>query len=1185
MSDERVDVDGESESLLRELWLTPVGRRWILKAGLGSAAAVAVANLRVWSDPAVAVAAKLAPRSSVSTTLHFALGAATRHDGASKHPGVSDLVLVANGARHPLVPHTAATRRALKAKGGLWRVMDLSALTHYVSAVRLPADQAIVVTVYGRRSRHSADGRNEKHEVLVAQLHHVPPRATLRLATAARRARGSLGSVLGHPQRLRALGIKSSHVRSPADVVQLDAIVDSYQTATALTMLHPNVATKDTTAAAATKSLLGQTPAVTALGSYITRMQHDGRDVATSVLATDRDGSPSQIKLGQTTTTFSTIKLNRDDSRFVAATKSAVSGGVRAVRNTSELGAVIDKPLDQDKPASTGTWVQPQGVTPRPQAYSPPLAAAAGLDIKVKNEGLLDGTYTVVNGSFAAGKVPLKIYNNYVRWVWVYVQYLGPGDKNLSLNSSATFPDTKYSKSLAILPQVFTVLGIPLWDTNTIDVTLDFPEGAHTARLLYCGLGADIVDGGWRQYFPVDAYPDRIAPTDEVLVPALITGILTIGLNVFALATDLDIGTTWAALKEIIENDEPELFSVFDGLLEGLVALTASEALATATAAGAQSYLAIANAGENVENLWSILLGLASVIPKVIFSPIAARFWGRVAVALLGEEGASKVGEAIPLIGEAIAVIEIVGDAVTLAEVAAETLASPWVIENEVALTYQASVTISRDPRASTFPATAVSWRMEALVDGALTLDPITGQINAGGRIQTDPLALTVTAPFGGKVIQWSIVMLDAAGHQVGTGVSPQFPNDDPANPPSVVSFAIIEIPATITASTVFKRADTTTYSTAARGYTWSDQVPDTGTVTGGGIQQVTGAAIATTLGVAGVVWKQGDRYWLRGVPVAESGTTIKFGSVTRERYARRPFLLFDSFVGKADVGNHVLLEPDETTDAYHVRMLSLDPVTGALSWDPTVSHGTFTLPVSAAALHSSGRVVTLHTDSGRVGRIQPVATSRPLLAAYSAGPGTEIGLLQSPTAVAVTNPGVVLVLEAGASQLAAFDLNGNPVRYFAAQSTLQARHRPNQRRRGAAPTLQFTLPLASRGTYLDLAVDGASQIYVLYYTGDGSLPEDYRIDVYTQAGAPLDTHSPGVNVPHLAVDYWRSIYAANYDPLTDQGTATRHIDPALGVAEPSLSRFDPTESAGGLLGARHHKPGRPPKRRRHQKR
>ena len=128
---------------------------------------------------------------------------------------------------------------------------------------------------------------------------------------------------------------------------------------------------------------------------------------------------------------------------------------------------------------------------------------------------------------------------------------------------------------------------------------------------------------------------------------------------------------------------------------------------------------------------------------------------------------------------------------------------------------------------------------------------------------------------------------------------------------------------------------------------------------------------------------------------------------------------------------------------------------------------------------------------------VHPAATPRPGLAAYSAGPGTEIGLLQSPTAVAVTNPGTVIILEAGASQLAAFDLNGNPVKYFGTD--------PNN--------LQYTQPLANPGTYLDLAVDGANHIYLLYYTNDGSQPGDYHLDVYNPNGTPLTTLSTGINV------------------------------------------------------------------------
>jgi hypothetical protein len=345
--------------------------------------------------------------------------------------------------------------------------------------------------------------------------------------------------------------------------------------------------------------------------------------------------------------------------------------------------------------------------------------------------------------------------------------------------------------------------------------------------------------------------------------------------------------------------------------------------------------------------------------------------------------------------------------------------------------------------------------------------------------------------------------------------------------------------------------------------------VSDTATVGSQGIQQVTGTTVSTLAGVAGVVWEQNDRFYVRGVPVAQNGQTIKLATATVESYARRPFLLFDPFVGRTDGGNHVLLAPDPETPGYHVRKVSLDPTTGAPTWDPTVSYGTFVLPVSAAALHSSGRVVAIHTDSGRFGWLQPVHTPvstsangpRATLAAYSAGPGSQVGLLSSPTAVAVTNPGVVLVLEAGAAQISAFDLNGQPVPYFGSSLTRRAllwKQRTPAGQGKASGQGQYTLPLVSTGTYLDLAVDGAGQIYVLYYTGDGSVPGDYQVDVYTSAGVALDTHSPGVNVPHLAVDYWRSIYAANYDPLADIATRAPHIDPALGVAEPSLSRFDP---------------------------
>ena len=50
-------------------------------------------------------------------------------------------------------------------------------------------------------------------------------------------------------------------------------------------------------------------------------------------------------------------------------------------------------------------------------------------------------------------------------------------------------------------------------------------------------------------------------------------------------------------------------------------------------------------------------------------------------------------------------------------------------------------------------------------------------------------------------------------------------------------------------------------------------------------------------------------------------------------------------------------------------------------------------------------------------------------------------------------------------------------------------------------------------------------------------------MDVLTPQGTVLNTGSTGVNVPHLAVDYWRSIYAGDYDALADTQTGAPQVN------------------------------------------
>jgi hypothetical protein len=117
--------------------------------------------------------------------------------------------------------------------------------------MQLPQHQALLVSVHGRRG---------SEDVVVSQLWHVPSSATIALATVAH----PVAEAMGDKERLRQLGIE---LAAPL-----------LQAAIALISVHPNIATRQPTEAAVTKSLLARTPAVTTLGKKIAQLQQVGRD-------------------------------------------------------------------------------------------------------------------------------------------------------------------------------------------------------------------------------------------------------------------------------------------------------------------------------------------------------------------------------------------------------------------------------------------------------------------------------------------------------------------------------------------------------------------------------------------------------------------------------------------------------------------------------------------------------------------------------------------------------------------------------------------------------------------------------------------------------------------------------------------------------------------------------------------
>ena len=499
-----------------------------------------------------------------------------------------------------------------------------------------------------------------------------------------------------------------------------------------------------------------------------------------------------------------------------------------------------------------------------------------------------------------------------------------------------------------------------------------------------------------------------------------------------------------------------------------------------------------------------------------------------------------------------LAAIALAGDIATLAEVSLETALSPWVIENEVSATYTATVTIARDPRAATFPVTAHAWRLEAIIDGASGLLSTTGTINAGGHIQSDPIVAPVpNVPFGGTTIQWSLVLTDAGGRQVGTGASAKLPNNDAAHPPDAVAFAITELPAPLTAQTPIRARRHHGLGRGGRrphlvqhGHRPGHPRPERPAGDHGHHRVHAPRAGRLRLEAARPLLRaqrpdrrERQHHRAAGRSDARASPGARFCSTTPS-----------SAPSDGGASNHVLLEPDATSDGYHVRRLVFDPTASTVTWDPDTSWGFFPAPISAAALHAGGRIVTVHADSGRLGLVAPYQVNvgvggRPALASYKAGPGTQPGLLQSPIAVAITNPGVVLVLEAARQPAGRLRSQRRPAAVL-----------PGRRRLPAAARCGGHVPGPGRRRQrLHLRA-------VLH--GRRHAPERLPHRRLHRGGAPLVTHSPGVNVARLAVDYWRSIYGVNFTALADQGTSVPHVDPALGVLEPSISRFDPVTPA-----------------------
>lgn len=97
-----------------------------------------------------------------------------------------------------------------------------------------------------------------------------------------------------------------------------------------------------------------------------------------------------------------------------------------------------------------------------------------------------------------------------------------------------------------------------------------------------------------------------------------------------------------------------------------------------------------------------------------------------------------------------------------------------------------------------------------------------------------------------------------------------------------------------------------------------------------------------------------------------------------------------------------------------------------------------------------------------------------------------------------------------------------------------------------------LTAPPNSKPKWLDLATDVTGYVFVSYYTGDGSAPDDYGLDIYSPKGKFL-SRSASVIGGRIVLDIWRNLYTLDYRVSPGPG----------GQTEPSLSQWVPSPPAG----------------------
>ena len=1052
-----------------------------------------------------------------STLTH---SAANLHFDLSHLPADSLHTLRVAGNRIALVPHTEDSLAAAGAAEPY--LAGKQNVTHYASDVQMPDHKPLHFSV---TTEHPVRGHG-----LVYACIHIPERDR----TAARSSANSSAKGL---RSKTACSVDSNDRKRPFSSVECkisDQLSDNFHTAfdsaKALVFHHPEIASTDTSVAAAVEALMEASAVVANLASEICTLgpayEHDPAFAdgwCVLVPLTNSDGTP---KLDTNGTQVYDYQFNPHLNGFISA---AVKEILSLIKNDPSLDGKMytSHPVgstDDNSASATGLSAK---MRKRINLFN-----SGGTQVTMTTQGFKhqvwfqDPIYTGSNG-VVAFSLPMNNWN--FLCYGLYVEFrdnngnaLTQPDSDMA-NILGTWLESDTCKLQGFVISPPTLFGVPI-GVLVQEVEITLPAGAVSARVMLCGPGS---------HGKVDYGP-------SLLPGCLLTAIINYALPMYSLYSGTGLTDT-SGLYEILKQP---------GTLVKIAALLLNDLKWNQNSSHAND-MAV---GGSIETLMlGVVQGCIQILTNGAVPKLSA--W------VVEQTTETEADEAIPFLGWAIRILTVTLTVADIYASDAEICINPLVIDNIATFTNSVDVTVNCDPDNSQFPREATYYEVQFMIAGArypainpqgFTLDQATrglaaftapsinGVPTSGKRTTNSDGTANLNADY---VEVWfysdsSKGYLSAHGQATFDNIS------SPSNLTAAITIAQNPIP--LSAATTYAQKSKLAYSGGK--YIWQEGAELADPVVqasncSGGLCGLGNISVWVPGGMIGYTWQIGNAWQLKNVNASE--TDPNPGMKLRDSGTGSPTpVVYDKTCPKTNLsGNHFYLDPvsiSADNPEYHLRKLSLDKA--STTFATTGSWGRFRIPLDRIAVHPQGYVVGISFNNSKMAVLElPTDPYQAYAddnhannAVLKLGEGVGDRLIQSPQALAISKTGAILILQGQGQNMSikAFDVHGNPWAYFS---------------NGTA----FSFPLANvdaGAQWLDIDIDDTDYIFILSYTGTGQNQSDYHLDVYDKNGTKI-VRNTGIAVSRMAVDKFRTPYTLNQEAIAGSPI----VEPSVSVWLPSL--------------------------------